>query len=122
MGSCCLHMYLALHLWSAYQSHYYMLLPLYPNDLRACNSDLVRIIITYPSTPSNDKGFDMPNPFIRVNVILPSQEKMSLTFNTRHVVFFRPSSGDYTELVMIRGTFIVDMPYDEFKELSKLND
>lgn len=63
----------------------------------------------------------MSSPFIRVNVILPSQEKVSLTFNTRHIVFFMPSSGDYTELVMTRRTFIVDMPYDEFKNLSKLN-
>ena len=64
----------------------------------------------------------MSNPFIHVNVILPSQEKTSLTFNTRHIVFFRPSSVDYTELVMTRGTFIVDMSYDEFKELPKLKD
>lgn len=64
----------------------------------------------------------MPNPFIRLNVILPNQEKMSLTFNTRYIVFFRPTSGVYTELVMTQGTFILDMPYDEFKELPKLND
>ena len=64
----------------------------------------------------------MSNPFIHVNVILPSQERQPLTFNTRHIVFFRPTSGDYTELVMTRGTFIVDMPYDEFKELPKFKD
>ena len=65
----------------------------------------------------------MSNSFIHVNIILPSQERQSLTFNTKNVVFFMPAAGgDYTELVMTRGDFIVDMPYDEFKELSKLND
>lgn len=63
------------------------------------------------------------SPFIRVNVILPNQERKSITFNAKNVVFFMPAvGGEYTELVMTRGDFIVDMHYDEFKELSKLND
>ena len=63
----------------------------------------------------------MLNPFIRVNAILPNQERMSLTINTRYIVFYRQTSGDYTEVVMTRGNFIVDMHYDEFKNLSKIN-
>ncbi len=56
----------------------------------------------------------MPNQFIKVNVILPSQERNPQSLNINYIVSFSCSQGVFTEVVMTRGIYIVDMPYEEF--------
>jgi len=55
--------------------------------------------------------------FIHVEVILPSQERNSQSFNINYIVSFSCSQGCFTEVVMTRGVYIVDMPYEEFVSL-----
>lgn len=56
----------------------------------------------------------MRNPLIQVEVILPSQERMSQSLNINYIVSFNPSQEVYTEVVMTQGTHTVDMPYNDF--------
>lgn len=59
----------------------------------------------------------MSNQFINVEVILPSQERNSQTLNINYIVSFSCSQGCFTEVVMTRGVYMVDMPYEEFLAL-----
>ena len=56
----------------------------------------------------------MSSQFIKVSVILPSQERNPQTLNINYIVSFSCSQGVFTEVVMTRGVYIVDMPYEEF--------
>ncbi len=55
--------------------------------------------------------------FIHVEVILPSQERASQSLNINYIVAFNDSQGFFTEVIMTRGAYIVDMPYEEFVSL-----
>ena len=59
----------------------------------------------------------MPGKFIHVEVILPSKVRTSQSLNINYIVAFNPSHEVYTEVVMTRGMYIVDMPYEEFVKL-----
>ena len=52
--------------------------------------------------------------FIHVEVILPSQVRCPQSLNINYIVAFNDSQGHFTEVVMTRGVYIVDMPYEEF--------
>jgi hypothetical protein len=56
----------------------------------------------------------MSTQFLNVKVILPSQERNSQSLNINYIVSFSCSQGFFTEVVMTRGVYIVDMPYEEF--------
>ena len=56
----------------------------------------------------------MSGQFIHVEVILPSQVRSSQSLNINYIVAFNDSQGFFTEVVMTRGVYIVDMPYEEF--------
>ena len=56
----------------------------------------------------------MSDQFIHVEVILPSQERNPQSLNINYIVSFSCSQGVFTEVVMTRGVYIVDMPYEEF--------
>ena len=62
--------------------------------------------------------------FIQVEVILPSQARSSLSLNVDYIVSFVCSQGVFTEVVMTRGMYVVDMCYDDFMKLveSRQND
>ena len=55
--------------------------------------------------------------FIHVEVILPSQARSSLSLNIDYIVSFVCSQGVFTEVVMTRGVYVVDMEYDDFVKL-----
>lgn len=55
--------------------------------------------------------------FIHVQVVLPSQVRSPQSLNINYIVAFNPSQEVYTEVVMTRGMYIVDMPYEEFLAL-----
>ena len=55
--------------------------------------------------------------FVHVEVILPSQERASQSLNINYIVAFNCSQGCFTEVVMTRGVYIVDMPYEDFVKL-----
>ena len=55
--------------------------------------------------------------FINVEVILPTKVKSSQSLNINYIVAFNPSQEVYTEVVMTRGMYIVDMPYATFLAL-----
>jgi hypothetical protein len=55
--------------------------------------------------------------FIHVEVILPSKVRSSQSLNINYIVAFNPSQEVYTEVVMTRGMYIVDMPYEDFVKL-----
>lgn len=59
----------------------------------------------------------MSSKFIHVEVILPSKVRTSQSLNINYIVAFNPSHELYTEVVMTRGMYIVDMPYEEFVKL-----
>lgn len=66
---------------------------------------------------SHLKDLHMSAQFIHVEVILPSQERASQSLNINYIVAFNCSQGVFTEVVMTRGMYIVDMPYEEFLAL-----
>ena len=59
----------------------------------------------------------MSNQFLHVEVILPSQVRNPQTLNVNYIVSFSCSQGSFTEVVMTRGVYIVDMPYEDFVKL-----
>jgi len=59
----------------------------------------------------------MTTQFIHVEVILPTQKRASQSLNINYIVAFNPSQEVYTEVVMTRGMYIVDMPYEDFVKL-----
>ena len=61
----------------------------------------------------------MRNPLIQVEVILPSQERSPQSFNINYIISFSCSQGCFTEVIMTRGVYIVDMPYEDFLALTQ---
>jgi len=61
----------------------------------------------------------MRNPLIQVEVILPSQVRSVQSLNINYIIACNPSQENYTEVVMTRGNYIVDMPYEDFLALTK---